>query len=153
MLGGGLQLALMPAPLIVAAIIVFGLSPRRALAARIVAAVGGVASIALLAVETASLGAGGRVEASLGTPGSGWSFVVVLTGQDGFSADQARSFASTPQQFQFGVCAAASADPHCTVDPGTVPKAIDVLTPQGVSQSHELDYVSGPVVLQGVTIP
>ena len=36
---------------------------------------------------------------SLGTPGSGWGFTVVLTGQDGFSPDQARSFASTPQQF------------------------------------------------------
>ena len=27
-----------------------------------------------------------------GTPGSGWSFAVVLTGQDGFSPDQARGF-------------------------------------------------------------
>ena len=59
----------------------------------------------------------------------------------------------TPQDFQFGVCAAASADPHCTVDPGTVPKAMDVLTPAGVAQSDELDYTLGPVVIQGVTIP
>jgi formate hydrogenlyase subunit 3/multisubunit Na+/H+ antiporter MnhD subunit len=78
MLGGGLQLALMPAPLIVAAIIVFGLSPRRALAARIVAGIGGAASIALLAVETASLGAGGRVEASLGTPVAGIDYLLRL---------------------------------------------------------------------------
>jgi glucoamylase len=63
--------------------------------------------------------------ASLGTPGSGWGFTVVLAGQDGFSADQARGFASTPQPFEFGVCAAPSADPHCTVDPNTVPKAMD----------------------------
>ena len=55
--------------------------------------------------------------------------------------------------FQFGVCATASADPHCTFDPGTVPKAIDVITPAGVIQSTELDYTLGPVVLQGVTIP
>ena len=90
---------------------------------------------------------------SLGTPGSGWGFTVVLTGQDGFSPDQARSFASTPQPFQFGVCAVASADPHCTVDPNTVPKAMDVLVPGGVSQATELDYTLGPVVLQDVVIP
>lgn len=91
---------------------------------------------------------------SLGTPGSGWGFTVVLTGQDGFSPDQARSFASTPQPYQFGVCAAASADPHCTVDPNTVPKVMDVLTPSGVTQSDELDYtLHSPVTLQDVVIP
>ena len=70
-------------------------------------------------------------KASLGTPGPGWGFTVVLTGQDGFSPDQARGFAPTPQEFQFGVCAAASADPHCTFNPGLVPKAIDVITAAG----------------------
>ncbi len=95
-------------------------------------------------VPTSSLG---------GTPGSGWGFTVVLTGQDGFSPDQARSFAATPQPFQFGVCATASTDPHCTVDPNTVPKAMDVVTPSGVNQSTELDYTLGPVVIQGVFIP
>ncbi len=90
----------------------------------------------------------------LGTPGPGWGFTVVLTGQDGFSSDQARGFASTPQDFLFGVCATATLDPHCTADPGSVPKAIDVITPPGVLQSDELDYtVHSPVVLQGVTIP
>jgi glucoamylase len=34
-----------------------------------------------------------------------------------------------------------------------VPKAVDVIAPQGVAQSTELDYTLGPVVLQGVTIP
>jgi glucan 1,4-alpha-glucosidase len=93
-------------------------------------------------------------KASLGgTPGPGWSFVVVLTGQDGFSSDQARSFAPTPQPFQFGVCAAASSDPHCTANASTVPKVMDVITPAGVSQTTELDYTLGPVVLQGVAIP
>jgi glucan 1,4-alpha-glucosidase len=87
-------------------------------------------------------------KASLGTPGPGWGFAVVLAGQDGFSSDQARGFQPTPQEFQFGVCAAASADPHCTVDPGTVPKAMDTLTAQG-----ELDYTLHPVVLGSVTIP
>jgi glucoamylase len=93
-------------------------------------------------------------KASLGSPGPGWAFTVVLTGQDGFSPDQARGFQSTPQDFQFGVCAAPSADPHCTVDPNTVPKAVDVIPPAGVLQSDELDYtLHSPVVLQGVAIP
>ena len=92
--------------------------------------------------------------AILGSPGPGWAFTVVLTGQDGFSPDQARSFAPTPQAFQFGVCATTSADPHCTADPNTVPKAVDVLTPAGVAQSDELDYtVHAPVTLQGIAIP
>jgi glucoamylase len=92
-------------------------------------------------------------KASLGTPGPGWGFTVVLTGQDGFSPDQARGFAPTPQAFQFGVCATASADPHCTFDPNLVPKAVDVIPAPGVQQSTELDYTLGPVVLTGVAIP
>jgi glucan 1,4-alpha-glucosidase len=93
-------------------------------------------------------------QSSLGTPGSGWGFSVVLTGQDGFSPDQARSFTSTPQSFNFGVCANSSSDPHCTADPNSVPKAMDVLTPAGVLQSDELDYtVHKPVIIQPVTIP
>jgi glucan 1,4-alpha-glucosidase len=88
-----------------------------------------------------------------GTPGAGWGFTVVLTGQDGFSPDQARGFAATPQPFAFGVCAPGSADPRCAVDPATVPKAVDVITPAGVAQSTELDYTLGPVVLQPVTLP
>ncbi len=95
-------------------------------------------------VPTASLG---------GTPGSGWGFTVVLTGQDGFSSDGARSFTATPTGYTFGVCATVSSDPHCTVNPNSVPKAVDVLTPSGVSQSTELDYTKGPVVLQDVVIP
>jgi glucan 1,4-alpha-glucosidase len=94
-------------------------------------------------------------KASLGgTPAAGWGFTVVLHGQDGFSDDQARGFAPTPQDFLFGVCATASSDPHCTAAPGSVPKVSDVLTPPGVSQADELDYtLHSPVVLQGVTLP
>jgi hypothetical protein len=44
--------------------------------------------------------------------------------------------------FQFGVCATASSDPHCTADPNAVPKAADVIAPSGVNQSDELDYTS-----------
>src|SRR5213076_1427250 len=81
-------------------------------------------------------------------------FTVVLTGQDGFSPDQARGFAPTPQSFQFGVCAMPSLDAHCTFDPNAVPKAVDVITPAGVLQSNELDYtLHAPVSLTGVTIP
>jgi len=92
--------------------------------------------------------------ASLGHPGSGWGFTVVLTGQDGFSPDQARGFGPTPGAFNFGVCAAPSSDPHCTADPNTVPKAMDVLTPAGVLQSNELDYtLHSPVLITDVVIP
>jgi carbohydrate-binding DOMON domain-containing protein len=93
-------------------------------------------------------------KSALGTPTSGWAFTVVLTGQDGFSPDQARGFQPTPQDFQFGVCATASSDQHCTVDPSTVPKAMDVLTPDGVMQSDELDYtVHKPVTIAPVVMP
>jgi glucoamylase len=93
-------------------------------------------------------------KASLGTPGPGWGFTVVLTGQDGFSTDQARGFQPTPQEFQFGVCAAASADSHCTFPPGEVPKAMDVLVPAGTTQAGELDYtVHDPVTIAPVVVP
>jgi Glucoamylase and related glycosyl hydrolases len=93
-------------------------------------------------------------KSSLGQPGPGWGFTVVLTGQDGFSSDRARGFQATPQDFQFGVCATASTDSHCTVAPGTVPKLMDVIAPAGVTQSDEVDYtLHAPVVLSGVVIP
>jgi glucan 1,4-alpha-glucosidase len=84
-------------------------------------------------------------KASLGTPAANWRYTVVLTGQDGFSSDQARGFQPTPQEFQFGVCATASSDPHCTFNPGAVPKAVDVLGGQA-----QLDYTLGPVAIQPV---
>jgi glucoamylase len=92
-------------------------------------------------------------EAQFGTPGSGWGFSVVLTGQDGFSSDQARSFTPTPGAFSFGVCASGGTAPVCSADPNTVPKAVDVLTPAGVSQATELDPTVGPVAIQPVTVP
>ena len=78
---------------------------------------------------------------------------MVLTGQDGFSSDQARAFAATPQPFTFGVCAPGGTAAICTADPGTVPKAVDVITPPGVSQATELDPTLGPVVIQPVLVP
>ena len=88
-----------------------------------------------------------------GTPGSGWTFTLTLTGQDGFSSDQARAFTPTPGDYSFGVCAAPSTDPKCTFDPTAVPKVMDTIPPTGTEQSAELDYTAGPVVLQGFTLP
>ncbi len=90
--------------------------------------------------------------ALLGTPASGWGFAEVLTGQDGFSSDQARAFAATPQPFAFGVCATGNADPLCSTDPNTVPKAVEVLTPPGVTQSTELNPTTGPVAIRAVPV-
>ena len=92
-------------------------------------------------------------EAQFGTPGSGWGFSVVLTGQDGFSADQARAFTATPGAFTFGVCAPGGTANICTFNPNNVPKAMDVITPPDVSQATELDPTAGPVVIQPVTVP
>ena len=79
----------------------------------------------------------------------------MLTGQDGFSPDQARGFQPTAQDFQFGVCTAAAVaagNPICAVD-ATVPKAVDILTPGTVSQADELDPTAPPVTIQGVRSP
>ena len=77
----------------------------------------------------------------------------MLTGQDGFSSDQARAFTATPGAYSFGVCAPDGTSPICKVDPTTVPKAMDVITPSGVMQATELDPTLGPVVIQPVTVP
>lgn len=92
-------------------------------------------------------------ESQFGTPTSGWTFTLTLTGQDGYSSDQARAFASTPQPYAFGVCASGGTAPICSVSPGTVAKVMDTITPSGVSQATELDPTLGPVVLHGVTAP
>ncbi len=88
-----------------------------------------------------------------GTPSTGWRFALTLTGQDGFSSDQARGFQATAQDFQFGVCAASIVSPICAVDPATVPKAVDILTPEGVDQATALDPTAPPVQIPSVTIP
>jgi glucoamylase len=88
-----------------------------------------------------------------GTPGPGWRFAVVLTGQDGFSPDQARGFTATPEPYQFGVCAPGGTAPLCSLAPGSVPKVLDVIVPAGRSQEELLDPIAGPVVLPAVTVP
>jgi glucoamylase len=92
-------------------------------------------------------------EAQFGIPVSGWGFTVVLTGQDGFSSDQARGFTSTPGPFSFGVCALGGTASICSVDAATVAKAMDVITPGGVSQASELNRALGPVSIQPVIVP
>jgi glucoamylase len=92
--------------------------------------------------------------AAFGSPTSGWVFTVALTGQDGFSSDQARAFTSTPGQFSFGVCAVGGTAPICSVDPSTVPKVMDTIVPGGVAQQYqELNPLNGPVVLAGIPVP
>jgi carbohydrate-binding DOMON domain-containing protein len=91
--------------------------------------------------------------AQLGTPASGWTFAVVLHGQDGFSPDQGRGFAPTAQPFLFGLCAPSGTSPICSIDPGSAPKAMDVITPAGVDQTTELDPTLGPVTIHGVPVP
>jgi hypothetical protein len=78
MLGSGLQLALIPAPLIAAAIVVFALSPRQASLARLIAGAGIAVTVGLLAVEAAFLNGGGRIETSLGTPVAGIAYLLRL---------------------------------------------------------------------------
>jgi glucoamylase len=92
-------------------------------------------------------------ESEFGTPTSGWTFTIALTGQDGYSSDQARAFTATAGAYSFGLCPAGGTEAICSVDPNTVPKVMDTITPAGVSQATELDPTLGPVVLQGVTVP
>ncbi len=93
-------------------------------------------------------------EAQFGTPGPGWAFTVALTGQDGFSPGNARQFTALPGPYTFGVCAPpGTQSPICAVSPAAVPKAMDIITPLGVSQSTELDPTRGSVVIQPVTVP
>jgi glucan 1,4-alpha-glucosidase len=114
---------------------------------------GSVGTASALAVQADKTITIALPEAQFGTPGTGWGFSVVLTGQDGFSPDQARSFTPTAGGFSFGVCAPGGTAPICSVDPNSVPKAVDVITPAGVSQATELDPTLGPVTIQPVTVP
>jgi glucoamylase len=92
-------------------------------------------------------------EAEFGTPTTGWTFTVAITGQNGFNADQAISFTMNPGAFTLGICPVGGTEPICSANTGTVPEVMDTITPPGVSQDTELNPVLGPVVLQGVTVP
>lgn len=94
----------------------------------------------------------GVPKSAIGQPATGWIFTVVLHGQDGFSPDQARGFAPTPQQFLFGLCQAGGTSPVCGIDPGTAPKVIDTVPPAGTDQTTELDPTLGPVAVHGIAL-
>jgi glucoamylase len=91
--------------------------------------------------------------AEFGTPTSGWTFTVAITGQNGFSTDQAISFTTNPGAFTLGVCPVGGTEPICSLSTSAVPEVMDTVTPPGVSQDTELDPTLKPVVLQGVTVP
>ncbi|WP_228004817.1 glucodextranase DOMON-like domain-containing protein [Amycolatopsis sp. YIM 10] len=91
-------------------------------------------------------------KSAFGTPGPGWKFAVVLSGQDGNSPDQARPFTTTAGPYTFGLCAAGGSGPVCAADPATAPKVMDALTPAGVEQGVMLDFTRGPVLLRGVPL-
>jgi len=74
--------------------------------------------------------------------------------------DDARTFAATPQAYQFGVCSVAVAGESpppaiCGYNPANVPFVLDTIPPAGVSVQTELDPTQNPagVELQGVTVP
>ncbi|MBE7163164.1 MAG: glucan 1,4-alpha-glucosidase, partial [Williamsia herbipolensis] len=92
-------------------------------------------------------------QAQFGDPSSGWSFAVALTGQDGYGQDGARTFTATPGDYTFGVCASGDTSPICSVDPSAVPKVLDTIVPNGVTQDAELDPTAGTPTLHGVTVP
>ncbi len=88
-------------------------------------------------------------KAAFGTPGAGWTYNVILHGQDGFGQDGARTFTPTAGSYTFGRCAVdPSPDPRCQVALDQLPKAMDVLGP---TQATELDRSLGPVVIHAVS--
>jgi glucoamylase len=87
---------------------------------------------------------------AFGTVGAGWTFTLGLTGQNGFSSDQARGFTQPAGADTFGVCPAGDTAAICSKAPSTMPEVIDTITPTGGSQATELDPTLGPVVLSGV---
>ena len=72
-----------------------------------------------------------RPEGGLGgKPGPGWGFTVTLTGQDGFSPDQARGFQSTPQASSSAL-RGGEQRPALHGRAQQVPKVMDAVTPAG----------------------
>jgi glucoamylase len=92
-------------------------------------------------------------EAEFGTPTSGWTFTVAITGQDGYSSDQSIPYTASAGAYTLGVCPVGGSEAICSLNPNSVPEVMDTVTPSGVSQDTELDPTLGPVVLQGVTVP
>ncbi len=66
---------------------------------------------------------------AFGTVGDGWVFTVALTGQNGFSPDNARGFTQPAGHYMFGVCPVGDTAAICSANPSTMPEAIDTITP------------------------
>jgi glucoamylase len=103
-----------------------------------------------ITVPAATLGAPSGASTSAW---AGWTFTVTLMGQDGFGYYDARTFAPTPQAYNFGVCAPGGTEPVCSLDPGVVPYVMDTIPPTTVNVQNELNPTLGSVVLEGVTVP
>jgi len=50
------------------------------------------------------------------------------------------------------VCQVGGTAAICSVDPSTLPRAMDVITPAGVSQATELDPTLAPVTIRAVPL-
>ena len=90
--------------------------------------------------------------AALGTPGPGWTFTVVLHGQDG-SPRTGRAASSRHRRSFSSACARRAGPARSAQWTRTVPKAMDVLTPAGVDQAAELDPTAPPVEIAGIPVP
>ena len=83
----------------------------------------------------------------LGTPGSGWTFTVTITGQDGYAATDLASFSATPSGYDFGVCSDATASEAdapaiCSENPNSVPNVMDTI-PAAPSDSVQAELTPG----------
>jgi formate hydrogenlyase subunit 3/multisubunit Na+/H+ antiporter MnhD subunit len=76
MIGGGLSLALVPAPLVLAALVIYGLPSRARQPARAAGAIACALTLALLGLSAAQISGGGRIEVSYGAPVTGIDLLV-----------------------------------------------------------------------------
>ena len=76
MIGGGLSLALVPAPLVLAALLIYGLPSGARQSARVIGIVACTVTLALLGFNAAQISGGGRIEVSYGSPVTGIDLLV-----------------------------------------------------------------------------